>query len=330
MAGCSGRPVLAVYLEIPASSFGFSEGSPMPAIRRSSDYRVDPFDLQLFASVVETGTITDAAQAMNLSLAAASARLKSLEARVGVQLLERSKRGCAVTDAGRSLVRHARRVLADLDTLHIEMGAFGQGLRGSVRMLCNTSALAEALPKRIGAFLIEHPDIDLDLREHCSDAVLEGLRRGVADVGIVADHVDTSGLITQPWIHDQLVALLPPQGRRRSPCTLRFVELLDRPFVGLSADSALSRFLLQQAAQSGRVPQYRVRLSGFDAIAQLVEAGVGVAVVPVSTVGRWRDARVEVVGLQDAWANRRLLICSTAQAAGQPAVEALIDALLSG
>jgi DNA-binding transcriptional LysR family regulator len=302
----------------------------MTRTRRSSDYRVDPFDLQLFASVVETGTITDAAKAMSLSLAAASSRLKSLEARVGVQLLERSKRGCVATDAGRALARHAWRVLADLDTLHIEMGDFSQGLRGSVRMLCNTSALAEALPRRIGIFLLEHPDIDLDLREHCSDAVLEGLRRGVADVGIVADHVDTSGLITQPWIQDQLVALLPERSRRHAPGAMRFAELLDRRFVGLSADSGFSRFLLQHAAHSGRVPKYRVRLSSFDAIAKVVEAGVGVAVVPLSAASRWRGAKVEVVALQDAWANRRLLICSTAQAAAQPAVGALIATLLSG
>ena len=232
----------------------------MPTTRRPSDYRIDPFDLQLFTSVIEHGTITAAAQAMSLSLAAASARVKALEVRVGVKLLVRSKRGVVVTDAGQALARQARRVLSSLDALHVEVAAFGQGLRGSVRMLCNTSALAEALPQRIGRFLLEHPDIDLDLRELSSEAVLESLRQGVADVGIVADHVDTSGLVTQPWLADDLVALLPARGRRRSPQGLRFADLLDRPFVGLAAESGLSRFLLQQAARSGRVPQHRVRL----------------------------------------------------------------------
>lgn len=145
----------------------------MPTTRRPSDYRIDPFDLQLFTSVIEHGTITAAAQAMSLSLAAASARVKALEVRVGVKLLVRSKRGVAVTDAGQALARQARRVLSNLDALHVEVAAFGQGLRGSVRMLCNTSALAEALPQRIGRFLLEHPDIDLDLQELSSEGVLE-------------------------------------------------------------------------------------------------------------------------------------------------------------
>ena len=306
----------------------------MPTARRSLDYRVDPFDLRLFAAVLEHGSITAAAQAMNLSLAAASTRLKTLEHRVGATLLQRSKAGAAATDAGRALARQAQRVLAELDTLHVQMAAFGQGLRGSVRLLCNTAALAEALPPRLGRFLVEHPDIDLDLQELPSDAVLDALRRGAADLGIVADHVDSSGLVVQPWLADDLVALLPaPRRRVRAHARvqpLRFAQLLERPFVGLPAQSGLSRFLLQQAARSGRVPHHRVRVSNFDAVAGLVEAGVGVAVVPLSASQRWREAAVQIAPLQDAWAKRRLLICSSAQAQTQPGVQLLVRALLDG
>src|SRR4051812_41663672 len=103
---------------------------------RSSDYRIDPFDLQLFEAVVEHGSITAGAQAMSLSLAAASERLKTLEHRVGVQLFERSKTGAVATDAGRALSRQANRVLTELDSLHVTMAAFGHGLRGTVRLLC--------------------------------------------------------------------------------------------------------------------------------------------------------------------------------------------------
>lgn len=181
----------------------------MPKTRRALDYRVDPFDLRLFAAVIEHGTITAAGQSMSLSLAAASARLKALEHRVGTRLLDRSKSGTTATDAGRALVRQAHRVLAELDSLHVEMAAFGRGLRGTVRLLCNTAAMSEVLPPRLGHFLVEHPDIDVELKELSSDAVLEALRHGVADVGIVADYVDTEGLAAHAWIDDELVALLP-------------------------------------------------------------------------------------------------------------------------
>jgi molybdate transport repressor ModE-like protein len=301
----------------------------MTQARRTVDYRIDPFDLHLFAAVIEHGTITAAASAVNLSLAAASARLKALEDTTGARLLDRSKAGAAPTDAGRALARHAHRVLAELESLHVDMASFGHGLRGTLRLLCNTAAMSEALPRTIGGFLATTPDLDVDVQELPSEAVIEALRRGTADLGIVADHVDTSGLLVRPWLDDRLVALLPgswPSGRRR---TMAYGELLENPLVGLPRDSGLSRFLATQASRSGRVPRHRVRLAGFDAVAQLVAAGAGAAVMPESAAARYRGGSTRVIALSDAWARRRLLICMTPQGSELSGVRALVEALLS-
>jgi molybdate transport repressor ModE-like protein len=296
--------------------------------RRTVDYRIDPFDLHLFAAVMRHGTITAAAAAVNLSLAAASARIKALEDVTGARLLERSKAGATPTDAGRALARHAHRVLAELESLHVDMASFGHGLRGTLRLLCNTAAMSEALPGRIGRFLSTTPDLDVDVQELPSEAVVDALRRGTADLGIVADHVDTSGLLVKPWLEDRLVALLPDRhaiGRRRS---VTYSELLEGPLVGLPRDSGLSRFLAAQASRSGRVPRHRVRLGGFDAVARLVTAGAGSAVMPESAANRYRGAGTRMLPLSDPWARRRLLICITPEGAELNTVRALVDALL--
>ncbi|CAN7441840.1 LysR family transcriptional regulator [Acidovorax delafieldii] len=297
--------------------------------RRTTDYRVDPFDLHLFAAVMEHGTITAAASSVNLSLAAASARLKGLEDATGSRLLERSKWGAIPTDAGRALLRHANRVLAELESLHVEMASFGHGLRGTVRLLCNTAAMSESLPRTIGQFLVKTPDLDVDVQELSSEAVVEALRRGTADLGIVADYVDTSGLLVQPWVDDRLVALLPKRwslGRRRS---VAYGELLEHPFVGLTRESGLSRFLAAQASRSGRVPRHRVRLGGFDAVAQLVAEGVGVAVMSESAAARFAKSGTQILGLSDAWSRRKLLVCMTPAGSELPSVSALANALLT-
>ncbi len=297
--------------------------------RRTVDYRIDPFDLHLFSAVMAHGTITAAAEAVNLSLAAASARLKALEDATGTRLLHRSKAGAVPTDAGKALARHANRVLTELESLHVEMASFGRGLRGTVRLLCNTAAMSEALPRTVARFLSCHPEIDLDVRELASDAVLDALHRGLADIGIVADHVDTSGLIVHPWLDDRLVALLPRgwlPGHRRS---MAFGELLDHPLVGLSSDSGLSRFLATQASRSGRVPRHRVRSSGFDGMAQLVAAGVGAAVMPESAALRFRAEGTRVISLTDGWATRKLLVCMTPKGTEIMAVKALAASLVS-
>jgi molybdate transport repressor ModE-like protein len=300
----------------------------MTQTRRTVDYRIDPFDLHLFTAVLAHGSITAAATAVNLSLAAASARLKALEAATGTRLLERSKAGAVPNDAGRALARHAHRVLAELESLHVDMASFGHGLRGTLRLLCNTAAMSEALPRRIGAFLSTTPNLDVDVQELPSEAVVDALRRGTADLGIVADHVDTSGLIVEAWLDDRLVVLLPGRwafGRRRS---VAYGELLDHPLVGLPRDSGLSRFLAAQASRSGRVPHHRVRLGGFDAVAQLVAAGAGAAVMPERAATRFRDPRTRVLRLSDPWAQRQLLICMTPQGAAMNSVRALVKALL--
>lgn len=325
VASASGSASVALSASRPRRVKTAAATGAVPIERRAVDYRVDPFDLQLFEAVVAQGSITAGAQAMSLSLAAASARIQALEHRVGVRLLERSKTGAVATDAGRALSRQSHRVLAELDSLHVAMSAFGRGLRGTVRLLGNTAAIVEALPPRLGGFLAAHPDIDVELQEMASDAALQALREGVADVAIVADHVDTRGLDARPWLEDELVALVPAVGRRRA--STRFVDLLDQSFVGLGADSGLSRFLLAQAARCGRVPHHRVRVSGFDAMAPLVAAGAGVAVMPRGAAERYLSPALRILRLDDPWARRTLLICHSAQAPSLPGVRALIEAL---
>ena len=305
----------------------------MPAAKALT-YRVDPFDLRLFTAVLEHGTITAAARAAHLSLAATSARLKALEDAVGATLLVRAKAGATPTDAGRALARHAHRVLGDLEALHLEMASFGHGLRGTVRVMGNTAAVSEALPPHLGAFLAKHPDLDLHLQDLPSEAVLDGLRRGAADLGIVADHVDTSGLQVRPWVDDQLVALLPRRkgrgtARSKAVRALSFADLLDEEFIGLSPDSGLSRFLHRQAGLGGRMPHHRVRVSTLDAVARIVADGAGVAVVPLSTARRWQEERVRILPLSDAWSCRRLLLCTDPARQASAGCRALVDYLVA-
>ena len=286
----------------------------MARARSAPNYRIDPFDLRLFAAIIEGGSITAGARHIHLSLAAASTRLQSLEHAIGATLVLRSKQGVKLTDTGRTLLRHAGRIQGDMEALHADMAALGHGVRSSVRVLCNTAAMTEHLPRRIGQFLVEHADIDIDLRELDSQHVLMAMRQEHADIGIVADYVDTQGLNSRLFREDRLVALLPMAAGRRAVRGLPFASLLDRPFVGLPAESGLSRFLQSQALHYGRGLHHRVRVRSLDAVVGLVGDGVGVAVVPEATARRTASDRVSVRVLTDAWATCRLLICTLSDA----------------
>lgn len=286
----------------------------MTAPRTAATYRIDPFDLRLFTAIVEHGSITAGAGHIHLSLAAASTRLQQLEHAIGATLLVRSRRGVLTTDAGRTLLRHAGRLQRDMEALHADMAAHAHGVRSTVRVLCNTAAMTEHLPQVLGDFLVAHPDIDVELRELGSTEVLVAMRQERADIGIVADHVHTEGLRTRFFREDRLVAVMPRRERRTKGRTLSFADLLERPFVGLSDDSGLSRLLQQKALQHGRGLHHRVRVRGLEAVMRLVGEGVGVAVVPQATALRLASEQVVACPLNDTWATRQLLLCTAGAA----------------
>ena len=214
------------------------------------------------------------------------------------------------TQAGRTLLQHARTILQQAERLREDLGAYAGGLAGQIRVLSNTNALTEFLPEALSSFLAAHPNVSVDLEERLSDEIVGLIAEGVADLGIVAGTVDASALKTYPFRKDRFVLVVArdhPLARRAS---IPFAELLDHDFVGLDRASALQRFLASKAAPTGRPLRLRVQLRSFDAVCRLVECNVGIGIVPETTARRVaRTMQVAVVNLTDAWAVRELTIC---------------------
>ncbi len=108
--------------------------------------RFDLTDMRLFLSVVECGSLTHGARAMHLALASVSERIAGMEAALGAPLLERSRRGVRPTAAGEALVRHARSILGQVEQMRGELRTYATGLKGRIRLLSNTAAMAAFLP----------------------------------------------------------------------------------------------------------------------------------------------------------------------------------------
>src|SRR5215207_10097470 len=105
----------------------------------------DLVDLNLFRHVVEAGSITHGAERAHLALAAASTRIRNMEQALGAPLLTRGRAGVTPTQAGRTLLQHARTMLGQAERLREDLGAYAGGLGGQVRVLSNTNALTEFL-----------------------------------------------------------------------------------------------------------------------------------------------------------------------------------------
>ena len=293
--------------------------------------RVDLVDLSLFRHVVEAGSITRGAERANLALAAASTRIRTLERDLGTALLLRGRTGIVPTPAGRALLSHARTMLAQAERLRADLGAFAGGSGGEVRLLSNTNAILEFLPDALGSFLAAHPRISVDLEERLSDEIVGMVAEGIGAIGIVAATVETGGLETFPFRQDRFVVIAPVGDPVAAAGEVDFASVLDRDVVGLDRQSALQRFLSARAARLGRTIRLRVQLRSFDGICRLVEAGVGIGIVPETTARRLGAVtRIAIVRLSDPWAARDLTLCVRGTDELTPASRLLFDHLRRG
>ena len=231
-----------------------------------------------------------------------------MEETLGAALLVRGRQGVTPTQAGRTLLQHARTMLRQAERLREDLGAYAGGLAGQVRVLCNTNALTEFLPEALSSFLTAHPNVSVDLEERLSDEIVGLIAEGVADLGIVAATVDASALETYPFRTDRFVLVVARDHPLAERASITFAEVLDHDFVGLDRASALQRFLADKANRSGRPLRLRVQLRSFDAVCRLVECNVGIGIVPESTARRVASTIVPVE-LSDPWAVRELTIC---------------------
>ena len=233
-----------------------------------------------------------------------------MEEALGARLLTRSRQGVTPTEAGRTLLRHARLILAQSARLREDLGAYAGGLSGEVRLLANTNALAEFLPEALSSFLAAHPHVSVDLEERLSDEIVGLIAEGVGDVGIVAGTVDMGALQTFALRSDRFVVVTSADHPLAERPDVAFAQVLAHDFVGLERSSSLQRFLAAKAAREGRTLRLRVQLRSFDNVCRLVECGVGVGVVPKTTAARAaKTMGLGIVELTDDWALRELRIC---------------------
>src|SRR5258705_3253934 len=204
--------------------------------------RFDLVDLSLFRHVVDAGSITHGAERAHLALAAASTRVRNMEEALGAALLVRGRAGVTPTQAGRTLLGHARAILRQAERLHEDLGAYAGGLAGQIRVFSNTNALTEFLPEALSSFLSAHPHVSVDLEERLSDEIVGLIAEGVGDVGIVAGTVEMGALETFPFRSDRFVVVTGADHPLAHRGGASFAEVLAHDFVGLERSSSLQRF----------------------------------------------------------------------------------------
>ena len=278
-------------------------------------------DLRLVAAIADSGSLTRAAGLVHLAPSSASHRLTQLEAALGVALFDRHARGLTPTPAGESLLRHARQVFAQLEQMHADLAPYAAGLHSQITMFANTNAINCFLPEDLGDFLRERPRLRVSLEEQPSPAIVEAVAAGQVEIGVVAAEGGCAGLETAPYRQDRLVLVVPAGHPLAGRNEVAFAEALGEPFVCLHAGSAIHTFMMNHAARLGARLDVRIQVRGFNAVCRMVAAGVGIGMVPRSSVPA--VDRLKTVEIADPWAPRDLQLCVRSRAALNPAAAAL-------
>lgn len=292
--------------------------------------RPDPVSLALFIRIAETRSITKAAQACHIALAAASRRVAQLEDQFNVQLLYRTARGVELTPPGTALLQHARILMSQMDEMRAEITDYSKGAKGTVRIQANASALAQYLPDDLATFAAAHPAIKVSLSEERSSAIVQAVATGSADVGIVMEGAEAPGLELLDYRADTLCAVVPKKHPVRAR-SAAFEQLLDHDFVGLESNTVISQIMLDQASRAGKPLKLRVQVKSFDVVARMVQAGLGIGILPEAAVDAFsRSMGLRLVKLTDAWATRRMFVCVRSRASLAAPARLLADHLVKG
>jgi len=285
--------------------------------------------LQLLREVGRRGTIRAAAEAMSITPSAVSQQLRILEAEAGVALLEPVGRRIRLTAAGQMLVRHADAITSAIDAAEAELAASRTEITGSLRIAAFPTAARAILPGAIAQLGRDHPRLTVTLRDLETAESLAALRLDEVDLAVV-DEYDDATRIVEPAIElvvlsdDPLYVAVPgTPGPAAGPVALR--TLADEAWIMDTETSNIRGAVERACARAGFEPKVRSVCRDYSVIIALVEAGLGVAILPGLAL-RDRRIRARIAPLQPAM-SRRVLVAVKPGRRSHPAIAATLAAL---
>jgi DNA-binding transcriptional LysR family regulator len=270
--------------------------------------RIDLITLSLFIAVAEETSLAKAAEREHLAPSAISKRLADLELNFNVKLFERKPNGMFLTFAGSALLHHARLITRNVAELESELQDFSTGVRGTIRVHANATAMVRYLPDDLKTFLALYPEVRVELEESTTPDTLRAIAENAADIGIYGDVIVPAGLTSIVYRPDQLALLVPSDHPLASSDTVTFADTVAYDYIGAPKGSSIDTALVRASSDLGVSLRMNTRTSGFDAISRMVAACLGIAIVPRSVAAAYTETlAVKMLTLNEDWADRRLM-----------------------
>jgi DNA-binding transcriptional LysR family regulator len=290
---------------------------------------MDTRQLAAFCAVVERRSFSQAAEQLGVTQPAVSLQIRSLEKRLGVQLLDRSGRRVEPTDAGRRLYRSAQRLLAQEEQLLAELGEEVEGeLAGRLELGASTGPGGTVIPVVLCEFQRRHPEVRVALTVSDTQRIVEQVARRELELGVVGAVRRHRGAVFEPFFRDEVVLAVPPEhrfaGRR-----VELDELRDEPLVLMQEGAGVRQVIEDELRAAGvrlRDLDVRLELGLQESARSAVLGGFGITFISRSAVdadvAAGTVAIADVAGLEPS---REIALVRSAGRAESRVAQAFVD-----
>ena len=281
--------------------------------------------LRYLVALADEQHFTRAAAREHIAQPALSQQIRRLEQEVGLALVERTTRRVTITEAGRTLVARARRILSEVDAANAEMQALTGVRIGRVTVGTMHTMGPVDVSAALAVFHQRHPGVELTVREQSSEELAEMLRDDVLDLAFlsVTDRMESHGLGLHQLVSEELMAVLPVDHPLADRGEVRMAELKHEQFISYREGARLRELLIFAARHAGFEAQIMLESNESERIRRLVARDMGVAVLPRSDAER-PGAEVAVAALTDPSLRRDItLACREGRRLGPAAAEFL-------
>jgi DNA-binding transcriptional LysR family regulator len=241
---------------------------------------MDIRQLKYFLTILEEGNITKAAEKLHMSQPPLSYQLKLLEDELGVTLLERSTRKIKITEAGEMLKTRSEQILELFDKTLKDMKNFKEGFKGTLSIGVVASSMGIIYPEFISEYHRKYHDISFDIREGNTNRILEFLKNGIIELGIVRTPFNSEIFESIHLPNEPMIAVI--KGRGDKETGKDFIGIEDLKSYPLIVDRRFEKMIIKSCQQWGYQPKVLCVSEDSRSILLWVDTGMGVGIVPES------------------------------------------------
>lgn len=235
--------------------------------------------LRAFLAVVDRQGISKATDDLALTQSAISRQIQSLEQSLGMKLFVRQGRTLSLTDAGRVVLEHGRRILRDLAETQDALDGLKGLKRGHLRIGAASTIGTYLLPEPLGAFKGRFPGIEITLEIANKAETLRRLLTQEIDLGFVGPPIRVAGLVAEEYLEDELVLITSPAHPLAGSPAVTARDLSEEVFIMRERGSGTREIMEEELVRAGVGIRKMMELGSTEAVKQAVAANLGVSMV---------------------------------------------------